>query len=289
MADISSIKLPGGGTYDLKDKNAQSKIIANGILKGDGDGGVSAAVDGTDYQSPLTFDNIPKQWSGNPVKSSGIYGALVNKADQGQLAPREIGSVTSQNYERGEYFYWVPMDMLLRATTSIAAGTTIDVGTNSEEAQFGNELNKRPEYGMLAPVESSGTASRAYTYGERFIYQGTLYQAISAIASGGAITPGTNCQTVSSLEARWQTYSYSANGTYSITLQRNSRRYLVLADRLGRAAVLMAYIAYNGNTPQLITLADIDSANRGISLSISGATLTVMVSQTYAIVKIMEV
>lgn len=243
----------------------------------------------TSKQDTLTFDNLPQQWSDNPVKSSGIYSSLAGKADQEQLAPREIGTVTSQNYERGDYFYWVPLDMLLRVTTAIAAGATIDVGTNCEEAQFGRELNKRPEYGMLAPVESSGTASRAYTYGERFIYQGTLYQAISTIAVNGAITPGTNCQTVGSMEARWQTYSYSANGTYTITLQRNSRRYLVLADRLGRAAVLMAYITYNGNTPQLITLADIDAANRGISLSISGATLTVTVSQTYAIVKIMEV
>lgn len=52
MADISSIKLPGGGTYDLKDKNAQLKITANGILKGDGQGGVTAAQAGTDYATP---------------------------------------------------------------------------------------------------------------------------------------------------------------------------------------------------------------------------------------------
>lgn len=36
------------------DTNKQDKITANGILKGDGSGTISAAVAGTDYQSPLT-------------------------------------------------------------------------------------------------------------------------------------------------------------------------------------------------------------------------------------------
>lgn len=36
------------------DTNKQDTITANGILKGDGQGGVSAATAGTDYQAPLT-------------------------------------------------------------------------------------------------------------------------------------------------------------------------------------------------------------------------------------------
>ena len=36
------------------DSTKQAKITANGLLKGDGNGGVSAAVSGTDYQAPLT-------------------------------------------------------------------------------------------------------------------------------------------------------------------------------------------------------------------------------------------
>lgn len=36
------------------DTNKQNQITTNGILKGDGSGGVSAAVAGTDYQTPLT-------------------------------------------------------------------------------------------------------------------------------------------------------------------------------------------------------------------------------------------
>lgn len=54
------------------DSNKQDKITASGILKGDGSGGVSAAVAGTDYQSPLTAGTdyqtpLPSQ-SGNSGK-----------------------------------------------------------------------------------------------------------------------------------------------------------------------------------------------------------------------------
>ena len=48
------------------DTSRQAKITASGILKGDGSGGVTAAVSGTDYQSPITFD--------------GTYNASTNKA-----------------------------------------------------------------------------------------------------------------------------------------------------------------------------------------------------------------
>lgn len=54
------------------DSNKQDKITASGILKGDGSGGVSAAVSGTDYQTPLTAGTdyqtpLPSQ-SGNSGK-----------------------------------------------------------------------------------------------------------------------------------------------------------------------------------------------------------------------------
>ena len=51
----------------------QAKITASGILKGDGQGGVSAATAGTDYQAPLTIDATPTANSTNPVQSGGVY------------------------------------------------------------------------------------------------------------------------------------------------------------------------------------------------------------------------
>lgn len=47
---------------------------------------------------------------------------------------------------------------------------------------------------MVAPTEASSTASAAHPAGSYFIYNNKLYQATSDIASGGTITPNTNCK-----------------------------------------------------------------------------------------------
>ena len=57
-----------------------------------------------------------------------------------------------------------------------------------DEALGGKAANQ-----SLAPIESSATASRNYSVGQQFVYNGLLYEATAAIASGGTITPGTNC------------------------------------------------------------------------------------------------
>ncbi len=49
---------------------------------------------------------------------------------------------------------------------------------------------------MVAPTEASSTASAAHPAGSYFIYNNTLYQATADIASGGTITPNTNCKAV---------------------------------------------------------------------------------------------
>lgn len=76
------------GMPSAADVGAQPTITASGILKGDGSGGISAAVAGTDYQTPLvagtdyqtplTFDTAPTENSTNPVTSGGLYSSLVN-------------------------------------------------------------------------------------------------------------------------------------------------------------------------------------------------------------------
>lgn len=48
---------------------------------------------------------------------------------------------------------------------------------------------------MIAPVETSTTASQAYAIGEQFILNGVLYTATAAITAGGTITIGGNCTT----------------------------------------------------------------------------------------------
>ena len=47
---------------------------------------------------------------------------------------------------------------------------------------------------LLAPVESTTTASQTYQIGDQFIYNGLLYKATAVINSGGTITPDGNCE-----------------------------------------------------------------------------------------------
>ena len=47
---------------------------------------------------------------------------------------------------------------------------------------------------MIAKKELSSTASQAYLPGSYLIYSGILYKVTAAIASGGTIDPGTNCE-----------------------------------------------------------------------------------------------
>lgn len=69
--------------------------------------------------------------------------------------------------------------------------------TDSLSANMGNTLGK-----MVAPIESSSSASRAYAIGAQFIYNGILYKATAAISQGGNINPGGNCTPASSVTAQ---------------------------------------------------------------------------------------
>lgn len=96
---------------------AQPKITASGILKGDGAGGVGAAVAGTDYQAPLTAGTD----YATPAQLEG-------KANQTQLAVVETGSTASVAHAVGEYFCW--NGLLYRATAAISVGQSFTPGTN---------------------------------------------------------------------------------------------------------------------------------------------------------------
>ena len=61
------------------DVGAQPEINVSGILKGDGNGGVSAAVAETDYATPAMIPTVPSAYDSNPemdgTASPGISGA----------------------------------------------------------------------------------------------------------------------------------------------------------------------------------------------------------------------
>lgn len=54
-------------------------------------------------------------------------------------------------------------------------------------------LNAKTNLTMIAPTESSTTASQRYEEGDQFVLNGILYTATDIIANGGTITVNTNC------------------------------------------------------------------------------------------------
>lgn len=314
----------------------QPTITANGILKGDGAGGVTAATAGTDYQAPLTIDATPTANSTNPVQSGGVYtdvrtrvpvygkgvnllrnwyfvgggtgrgvfpvnqrgqssyNGFVYSIDNWQLENRwgQAMTINSDGVQiigtssayQGIQQYIDPslfngqkvtisalctdgtlatasgiititsadrlilnsggdLSVFLYGSTSLLgfhirclAGITktivavkLELGT--EQTLCHNEgtdanpvwvLNEVPDYEyelyrcmtstadpsdtyankslateqQLAYIESGTTASRAYSVGEYFCWNGLLYRAKTAISNGGTFTPGTNCEQV---------------------------------------------------------------------------------------------
>lgn len=64
---------------------------------------------------------------------------------------------------------------------------------NENADKIDEALGSKASNQSLAPIESTSTATRNYSIGQQFVYNGLLYEATSAIASGGTITPGSNC------------------------------------------------------------------------------------------------
>lgn len=68
----------------------------------------------------------------------------------------------------------------------------------------------------IAPVEETTTASQAYAVNDFLIYDGKLYRVTSSIASGGTITPGTNCTETSVSEAFVRKTGDTMTGAFTV-------------------------------------------------------------------------
>lgn len=84
------------------------------------------------------------------------------------------------------------------AETSANTGAISDLNTEvgAHDTAIGNlqtAVASKANESIIAPVETSLTASRAYAIGDQFIYSGTLYTATAAITAGGTIVIDGNC------------------------------------------------------------------------------------------------
>ena len=65
-------------------------------------------------------------------------------------------------------------------------------GTLSDQTDLNNALNAKANASNLATIESSTTASQAYSAGDYLVLNGQLYEVTAAISSGETLTVGTN-------------------------------------------------------------------------------------------------
>lgn len=92
---------PSNWTPSVTDIGAQPVITANGILMGDGVGGVAAATAGTDYATPSQIPSVPSAYTSNPAMdgtaspgSSGAWakGDHVHPSDTSRIPATEKGA-----------------------------------------------------------------------------------------------------------------------------------------------------------------------------------------------------
>lgn len=161
------------------------------------------------------FDTIDQKIY-EAMSSGGSATGMIEQAS-------ESTDTSAHAYSIGEHFIY--NNTLYRATAAIAIGDTITPGTNCTAVTVAGELEGKqntltfdstPTDGssnpvtsggvytaltgkandsIVATVETSSTSAHAYAIGDLFILNGVLYKATVAIAVGGTITAGTNCQT----------------------------------------------------------------------------------------------
>ena len=193
-ASTSTPQMDGTGSYGSgtayarsnhvhpTDTSRQAKITASGLLKGDGNGGVSAAVAGTDYQTPLTAgtDYATPAALANyiPTSQKGANSGVASLTADGKVTPAQASAKivsVSSNTTLGSSHAGV----LITATGSITLTipSTLDVGTEVEIMNYGT--------GTVTVAASSGVTLNGTSAGSKQIteqYTSAVLKAITATA-----------------------------------------------------------------------------------------------------------
>ena len=143
---------------------------------------------------------------------------------------------------------------------------------NENADKIDEALGSKAANQSLAPIESSSTASRNYSIGQQFVYNGLLYEATSAIASGGTITPGTNCarttvaEELSALNDSLTHYNLTGNINMETGISY-SARYLLVFQRIVIFEIVLPSLPADHN--KIATLPNAVRPSMQVSLSVS--------------------
>ena len=110
------------------DTSRQAKITASGILKGDGNGNISAATAGTDYQSPITTEEVTEitidttvTASSNNLITSGAVATAISNVD---ALPSQTGNSGKFLTTNGTTASWATVG---DASTMLNRSTAVNV------------------------------------------------------------------------------------------------------------------------------------------------------------------
>ena len=164
------------------DTSRQPKITANGLLKGDGSGGVSAAVAGTDYQTPLVAGTD----YATPAALSGYIPSSEKGANSGVATLDSNGKVTAAQtsariVSKSSAYTLQSSDagclLAVTGTTTITIPSTLPLGTEIEIMNYGT--------GTVTVAAASGVTLNGTSAGSKTIetqYTSAVLKAITATA-----------------------------------------------------------------------------------------------------------
>lgn len=157
---------------------------------------------------------------------------------------------------------------------------------NENADKVDEALGDKAENQSLAPIESSATASRNYSVGQQFVYNGLLYEATAAIASGGTITPGSNCARTTVAE-ELSALNDSLTNFMSVRYQANNAATSYTFDAFhsfGVALVFTHYdvwaVYYDGSSARYSKLTSFKSTYNITSASFSNNKITITFDAT---------
>lgn len=171
LDDAYTLALSNNASIAELQGNKQDRVTASGILKGDGNGGVSAAVAGTDYQTPI------------PANTYDAYGAAAtvqgNLDDVTELIPT---AATASNQLADKAF----------VNSSIGTNTAYFKGTFNSVAELNQQTATNNDYAFVISTDSAGnTVYNRYKYdGSSWVFEYALNNSSFTAEQWAAIQSG---------------------------------------------------------------------------------------------------
>ena len=178
----SSTSYAKGDHVHPSDTSKQAKITASGILKGDGNGGVSAATSGTDYQAPLTAGTdyaTPAALSNYiPTSDKGANSGVATLDANGKVTASQtsarIVSVSTNTTLSSSHIGCL---ITATGTITITIPNSLAIGTEIEIMNYGT--------GTITVTAASGVSLNGVSAGSKTIpeqYTSGVLKAITATA-----------------------------------------------------------------------------------------------------------